>query len=212
MTPPPVEVTPAHRRIAWWGFGAAAFYSVFVRFFEATGLSVSNTGTLVPEQQLAFRVASYSAGLLILVGGVACLYLALPPVRVIPFGRRRQIPRRLLIPLCLAPVLLGAMFAVGHAFTGMITKTLALLGLMEIPYPDSWLTLDETASAWWDLLFYEPWFLVMGVLLFLAARRYLLDIARHAVVRAVTVGAVIGAIGVTTALTTMIATDTMLIL
>lgn len=173
------------RAVAWWGFAAAAFYAIFVRFYQAAGGQLGMAGEMLPEHAAGGRTASYLAGLLILLGGVACLYLALPAVRRIPrwfpLGGGREIPGAILRPLCLAPVLAGSVFAVAHAFTGMITKSLALLGVIEIPYPDVWAWHDTTASAWWDLLFYEPWFLLLGVLMHLAARRYLLDTGRRSV-------------------------------
>ncbi|MBB4934825.1 hypothetical protein F4561_005719 [Lipingzhangella halophila] len=168
----------AWRGAGWWGFGLAVGYAVFVRFYHAAGGTIGIPGQL--ESPHVFAMASYLAGLLILVGGLACLYLALPRVRAIPrrFPWRpgEQIPAWLLVPLCLLPTLIGAVYAVAHALIGFSTKTLDLFGLVRLEYPDVWQNLDRTAMALWEIFFYEPWFLAMGVCLALCGLRYLRDL------------------------------------
>lgn len=179
----------AWRGAGWWGFGLAAGYAVFVRFYHAAGGTIGMPGRLEPSVAGDFAMASYLAGLLILVGGLACLYLALPRVRAIPrwFPSRpgEQIPAWLLAPLCLVPTLIGAVYAVAHALLGVTTKILDLFGVVWLEYSDLWQELDRTALALWDILFYEPWFLAMGVCLALCGLRYLRDLgfSAHAVRR-----------------------------
>ncbi|MEV0644800.1 hypothetical protein AB0I28_06015 [Phytomonospora sp. NPDC050363] len=179
----PARGAAAGRTIAWWGFGFAAFYAIFVRFYQAAGGGLGMAGEMAPEHQAATQMSSYLAGLLILLGGVACLYLGVPAVRRIPrwfpVGGGREIPGTLLLPLCLTPVVAGAVFAVAHAVVGVSTKSLALLGVIDIAYPDAWARIDETATAWWDLAFYEPCFLVLGVCLHFSAVAYLRDTGRR---------------------------------
>ena len=213
---PPAATRIPGRALAWWGFGCAAFYAIAVRFYQAAGGRVGMAGEMRPEHVPGSQMASYLAGLLILLGGVACLYLGLPEVRRFPqwvprFGGR-EIPGALLRPLCLAPVLAGAAFAVAHAAVGMVTKSAALLGVMDIPYPDVWLRLDETATAWWDLLFYEPWFLAIGVLLHLCAVRYLRATGRASVARWTTRVSAAAALGLAATGIWMVASDNMLVL
>ena len=49
-----------------------------------------------------------------------------------------------------------------------MTKPLHLLGVIDLEFP-GWARLDEGALILWDLLFYEPWFLGLGVLVTLGA-------------------------------------------
>ena len=79
-----------------------------------------------------------------------------------PWGLR--IPRWLLI----VPALAGSVFAVAHALTGYLTKTLHLLGVIDIEFK-GWERVDERELILRDLLFYEPWFFGLGVLVTLAA-------------------------------------------
>ena len=49
-----------------------------------------------------------------------------------------------------------------------LAKPLHALGVVELQF-DGWAHRDETAHFLWDLLFYEPWFLGLGVLITLGA-------------------------------------------
>jgi hypothetical protein len=89
----------------------------------------------------------------ILIVGVAALAL------VRPWGLR--IPRWLVI----VPALAGSAYAVAHALIAYITKPLHLLGVIDLDFHSrGWARVDEGALIAWDLLFYEPWFLGLGVL------------------------------------------------
>jgi hypothetical protein len=55
-----------------------------------------------------------------------------------------------------------------HALTGYVTKSRHLLGVMRLEFR-GWARLDEGELILWDLLFYEPWFLGLGVLVTLGA-------------------------------------------
>jgi hypothetical protein len=70
-----------------------------------------------------------------------------------------RIPRWLII----IPALTGSAYAAGHALIAYITKTLHLLGVIDLEFR-GWAELDDDALFLWDLLFYEPWFLGLGVL------------------------------------------------
>ena len=57
----------------------------------------------------------------------------------------------------------AAAYTAAHALTAYVTKPLDALGLVHLRF-DGWAQRDETGQFLWDLLFYEPWFLGLGVL------------------------------------------------
>ena len=67
----------------------------------------------------------------------------------------------------IVPALVGSAYAMAHALTAYVTKPLHAVGVIELRF-DGWAERDETAQFLWDLLFYEPWFLGLGVLVTLA--------------------------------------------
>lgn len=163
-----------------WGFGLAVFYAVFVRFYQGAGGTVGLGGS-VPANPTGLQFASYQAGLLVLLGGAACLYLTSPAVRHYPFWvpvlGGKPIPVGVLAPLCAAPALLGGLYAVIHGVSGFVTSTLSLVGVAEVAVPaDAWVSYERTALDLWGLLLYEPWFLAMGLALVLSVRRYAIDL------------------------------------
>ena len=99
--------------------------------------------------------ASLIAGAGILLVGVGALAL------VRPWGLR--LPRWLVI----IPALTGSAYAAAHALTAYVTKPLHAAGVVELRF-DGWAQRDQTGQFLWDLLFYEPWFLGLGVLVSLA--------------------------------------------
>ena len=142
---------------AWAGYAAfvwAAGYAVAVRGYQGLGGTLGIAGTF--EDPAAMRRASLIAGVGILLVGFGALAF------VRPWGLR--LPRWLLI----VPALTGSAYAMAHALTAYVTKPLHALGVVELRF-DGWAQRDETAQFLWDLLFYEPWFLGLGVLVTLAA-------------------------------------------
>jgi nucleoside-diphosphate-sugar epimerase len=79
-----------------------------------------------------------------------------------PWGLR--LPRWLVI----VPALTGSVYAAAHALAGYVTKLMHLLGIIDLDFR-GWDHLDEGELIAWDLLFYEPWFLGLGVLATLGA-------------------------------------------
>lgn len=161
------------------GFALAVFYAIFVRFYHAAGGTIG-MGGMVPRDPPTIQFASFVAGLIILLGGVGCLMLTRPALRCVPawvpvFGGR-ELPTALLATLCGFPALVGGVYAVVHGLGGIVVNLLSVLGLAEIPIPAGvWLNLDSSTMAWWELFFYEPWFVAMGMCLLLSVRRYALD-------------------------------------
>jgi len=145
-----------HRSPAWAGyaaFGWAAAYAIGVRGYQGLGGTVGISGTL--EDPEGMRRASLLAGAFILLVGIG----ALATVR--PWGLR--LPRWLVI----VPALTGSAWAAAHALTAYVTKPLDALGVVELQFP-GWKRRDPTSQFLWDLLFYEPWFLGLGLLVSLA--------------------------------------------
>jgi hypothetical protein len=140
------------RPAGWEAYAASALaiaYAVGVRGYQGLGGTIGLPGTL--EDPAAGQRASLLAGAFILLVGIGVLAL------VRPWGTR--LPRRLVI----VPALAGSGFAIAHALTAYVTKPLDLLGVVDLELR-GWVEVNEHALIAWDLLFYEPWFLALGVL------------------------------------------------
>ncbi|MBE2319370.1 DUF3995 domain-containing protein [Solirubrobacter sp. CPCC 204708] len=145
------------RSLTWAGYAAfvwATGYAIAVRGYHGLGGTVGIAGRF--DDPATMRRASLIAGAGILLVGLGALAL------VRPWGLR--IPRRLLI----VPAITGSAYVMAHALTAYVTKPLHALGVIELRF-DGWAKRDQTAQFLWDLLFYEPWFLGLGVLVTLAA-------------------------------------------
>jgi hypothetical protein len=145
------------RSLAWAGYAAfawAAAYAIGVRGYQGLGGTLGLAGTF--EDPAGMRQASLIAGAGILLVGFGALAF------VRPWGLR--LPRRLVI----VPALIGSAYAVAHALTAYVTKPLDALGVVQLQF-HGWAERNETAQFLWDLLFYEPWFFGLGVLVSLGA-------------------------------------------
>ena len=154
--PRAVVIALRGRSPAWAGYAAFAWavaYAVGVRGYQGLGGTVGLAGTF--EDPAGMRRASLVAGAGILLVGFG----ALATVR--PWGLR--LPRWLVI----IPALTGSAYAAAHALTAYVTKPLHALGIVHLRF-DGWAQRNETAQFLWDLLFYEPWFLGLGLLVSLA--------------------------------------------
>jgi hypothetical protein len=149
---------PRERRsLAWAAYAAcgwAVAYAVGVRGYHGLGGTLGIAGTY--EDPEAMRRASLVAGVGILLVGLGALGF------VRPWGLR--LPRWVLI----VPALAGSAYAAAHALTAYVTKPLHLLGVVQLEF-EGWARRDESAQFLWDLLFYEPWFLGLGILVTLGA-------------------------------------------
>ena len=147
----------ARRSLAWAGYAASAWaaaYAIGVRGYQGLGGTLGLAGTF--EDPAGMRQASLAAGAGILLVAVGALAF------VRPWGLR--LPRRLVI----VPALIGSAYAAAHALTAYITKPLDAAGVVELHF-HGWAHRDKTAQFLWDLCFYEPWFLGLGVLVTLGA-------------------------------------------
>ena len=140
---------PPGATAAYAASALAIAYAVGVRGYQGLGGTVGLPGAL--EDPAGMRQASLLAGAFLLLVGIGALAL------VRPWGLR--LPRWLVI----VPALAGSVFSMGHALTAYVTKPLHLLGVIDIHFP-GWIGVDEGALIAWDLAFYEPWFLALGIL------------------------------------------------
>jgi hypothetical protein len=143
--------------LAWAGYAAFAWaiaYALGVRLYQGLGGTAGIAGTYADPE--AMRRASLIAGAVIFAVGVGALAF------VRPWGLR--LPRWLVI----VPALVGSAYSMAHALTAYITKPLDALGVVELQFR-GWAERHERAQFLWDLLFYEPWFLLLGVFVTLGA-------------------------------------------
>jgi hypothetical protein len=145
------------RSLAWAGYAACGWaiaYAVGVRGYQGLGGTLGLSGTF--SDPAGMRRASLAAGAFLLLVGIAALAL------VRPWGLR--LPRWLV----LVPALAGSSFAMAHALTAYVTKPLHALDIIQLEF-EGWARRNETSQFLWDLLFYEPWFLLLGMLVTLAS-------------------------------------------
>jgi hypothetical protein len=143
--------------LAWAGYAACVWaiaYALGVRLYQGLGGTVGVAGTYADPE--AMRQASLIAGAVIFAVGIGEL----------AFVRRwgLRLPRWLVI----VPALVGSVYAMAHALTAYVTKPLDALGVLHLEFL-GWAERHETAQFLWDLLFYEPWFLGLGLLTTLGA-------------------------------------------
>jgi hypothetical protein len=180
----PVRIQPARARRSWtaagyWGFALAVFYAVFVRFGQAAGITIGLPGTMTAEARQSFPMASYRAGLFVLLAGVALLVLVVPRARVLPrwlpaIGGTSA-PRALVAVVLVLPVLVGSVVGTAHGTTGILSKSLHLMGVVAPHGLVSLYASTTPAMDWWDILFYEPWFVLIGVCAGLSALAWAYD-------------------------------------
>ena len=152
-----MTVATRKRSLAWAGYAASVWaitYAIGVRGYQGLGGTVGLAGTF--EDPAGMQRASLIAGAGIFLVGLGALAL------VRPWGLR--LPRWLVI----VPALLGSAYAMAHALTAYVTKPLDALDVVHLRF-DGWATRNQTGQFLWDLLFYEPWFLGLGVLVTLGA-------------------------------------------
>ena len=98
------------------------------------------------------------------INAVASVVLLFPVV--IAFGLRRFRARgRARIPL-LGAALVGASIATAHGLYGILYRILNLIGVIEVDGQRA--TVTDHPWVLWDLVIFEPWFLIEGIL-FVAA-------------------------------------------
>ena len=126
---------------------------------------------LVPgawKEEEMWKAVNWGASAMLLVAAILAFSLTHP------LGR--SIPRRLMIVMgwtaCLLPFI--------HAVYGYVTKGLLLAGIIPLEFFDfsAWATLNVNYLILIDLLLFEPWFLIEGILFGLATLYYQSEIKK----------------------------------
>jgi hypothetical protein len=120
------------------------------------------------------------------------------------YGLTRPWARRPPALLVLAPVWAAAVVCVSHGLFGIATKGLYLAGVKSaVSWPEHGLTAGQkNLAALHDLAIFEPWFLILGVLLALAGRWFAgPGVSRRWTLSLVAAIVLIGAFGVALVLT-----------
>lgn len=132
-----------------------------------------------------------------LINGVASVFLTAAGCVGLAFVYLRQ--RGFLRWLLLAIALVGCSLAASHGIYGIVNRILQMAGVAALESaPFNW---GEHAYVVWDLVLFEPWFLIEGILLGLVGW-YSLENSRHRqiwlilCVVGVIVGLVTGLLGV----------------
>jgi hypothetical protein len=155
--PAPLAARLPRPTLGWAGYAASAWaiaYALGVRLYQGLGGTVGIAGTYADPE--AMRRASLLAGALIFAVGIGALAF------VRSWGL--HLPRWLVI----VPALVGSAYSMAHALTAYVTKPLDALGVVQLEFR-GWAERHATAQFLWDLLFYEPWFLGLGLLTTLGA-------------------------------------------
>jgi hypothetical protein len=154
---------------AYIGCLFAFMYAVFVRFYHAAGGTIGMPFKM--DDPALLNMASYIAGLAIMFCGFVLIALIKPwsiiiPLKIPLIGGTKIHPLILLVP-----TLIATAFLLTHGVSGMITKALLLGDVITIDFP-AFAEVDVQKLALWDLLFYEPWFILMGIMAGLTAAHY----------------------------------------
>jgi len=150
----PQTATTAHSQaITWAAYVTFAWCAAYV--LPHLYLALGGTAILP-----AFAPAVASLPQLRLINWIASLALAvaaaLPLTFVRPWGRR--IPRWML----LAAAWLGCVVPAAHGLYGIIDRAIAVASFTTLN--SQAFTLPKDAWVLWDLLVFEPWFLIAGIL------------------------------------------------
>ena len=155
----------ALRQPAWalWAFWVTAAFIPIHAYWALGGSFWLPPSALLPANRHTVQVANWGVRLLLAIGAAILLALARPT------------DRRIHPAVLLAPVWIGSVVALSHAVLGFVTKSLYVAGLHgAVDFPALPGTTAATAAAEnhtaavLDLLVFEPWFLVEGMLLLLA--------------------------------------------
>ncbi|MDG6107675.1 DUF3995 domain-containing protein [Dactylosporangium aurantiacum] len=145
------------RTAAYAAAACAALFAAVNSFWAAGGTAGLHTlGGRIEEMARSGDRTVLLANVVAIVAKLAVALLALALVR--PWGRR--IPRRPLRVLALSAAAL--LIAYGGLQTGAVLLVATGLVTPDVPW--------TSTVLWWRLLLWEPWFLVWGVLLLIAAR------------------------------------------
>nr|WP_286228494.1 DUF3995 domain-containing protein [Neobacillus mesonae] len=146
----------------WAGYAACIWSLLYIpiHIYWALGGTALMPGVWKDEAKWA--AVNWGASVMLLAAAIFGLLL------VHHWGQK--IPRYLMLTIgwvsCLLPIM--------HAVYGYITKGLFLAGVIRLEFFDfsAWATVDVDNIVLTDLLLFEPWFLIAGVLFGLAVLHY----------------------------------------
>ena len=154
---------------AYVGCLLAFIYAVFVRFYQAAGGMIGMPGKM--KDPTMIYMGSYIAGLAIMSCGFILIALIKPWSRIVPL----QVPliggRKIHPLIVLTPTLVGTAFLIAHGVSGMITRALLLAGIITLDFP-GFVEVNVRELALWEFFFYEPWFVLLGIMAGLTAAHY----------------------------------------
>ncbi|WP_260508317.1 DUF3995 domain-containing protein [Cytobacillus firmus] len=146
---------------AYVGCTSAFMYAVFVRFYHAAAGTIGMPGEMKDPE--AIYMGSYIAGVAIMFCGFALIALIKPWSRIVPLNIPVIGGRRIPPLILLTPTLIGTAFLIAHGVSGIITRILLLAGVIELDFP-GFIKVDVHELLFWELFFYEPWFVFMGIM------------------------------------------------
>jgi hypothetical protein len=107
------------------------------------------------------RAVNWAVSLILLAGAAA--------IWTLPSFRRTDRPPRRLTKLYFETVVffigVGAVVCISHALFGFLTKGLYIAGLYAVDFPGALTEHQKWSAAVIDLLVFEPWFLLEGIML-----------------------------------------------
>lgn len=141
----------ARRRwVAYAGFGWAISYLPIHIYWALGGLTPA-IGITTSSQNM--RAANWGASLVILGAGLISLSLAQRWGEILPR------------PLRHGAAWIGGVFGILHGLAFSVAGTLRLAGVIEYPANTDLTLAQAHAYDWANLLYFEPWFAIMGLLL-----------------------------------------------
>jgi hypothetical protein len=155
-------LAPRRSSLGWAGYAACVWSLAYMLphlYWAAGGTAMLSAFRPAVAEEPAFR----------LINGVASAMLTGAALVALMLARRPD--RRMLHGALLAIACIGCALSVAHGVYGIIDRTLIVTGVTLVesrPF-----ALDEHAWVLWDLLVFEPWFLIEGVLFGLAGWAFL---------------------------------------
>jgi hypothetical protein len=149
--------TAGRSSLRWAGYAAAAWSLAYMLphlYWAAGGTAMLSAVKPSASEEPAWRLINWVASAM-LIGAALVAYL-------LARGTNRRMLRWALLAIAWA----GSVLSVAHAIYGIVDRTLIVTGVRLVdsrPF-----TASEDAWVLWDLLVFEPWFLVEGVLFGLA--------------------------------------------
>ncbi|WP_234705710.1 DUF3995 domain-containing protein [Bacillus mycoides] len=149
-------------QIKWAGYATCIWSLLYIpiHVYWAFGGMAWMPG--VWKDEAMWEAVNWGASVVLLAAAIFALLL------VHPWGQK--IPRYLMLTMgwfaCILPIT--------HAVYGYVTKGLLLAGIIHLEFFDfsAWATVNVEYLILTDLLLFEPWFLIAGILFGLATLQY----------------------------------------